>query len=110
MEKTSPHEQEAIIGSCFILAASGVMLALANHPQGGEEIQHILSGQILFISWSNVLVFLPLFEAFRPAPSSGAVSLAGAALAVTQVQRFSPVSRSRATASPCLRLGGVRRT
>ncbi|MDC0033360.1 metal ABC transporter permease [Alphaproteobacteria bacterium] len=63
VEKTLPHEQEAIIGSGFILAASAVLLVLANHPQGGEEIQHILSGQMLFISWSDVLAFLPLYGA-----------------------------------------------
>ena len=61
VENILPHEQEAIIGSCFVLAASAVLLALANHPQGGEEIQHILSGQILFISWSEILGFLPLY-------------------------------------------------
>lgn len=61
VEKALPQEQEAIIGSCFILAASAVLLALANHPQGGEEIQHILSGQMLFIFWSEILAFLPLY-------------------------------------------------
>ena len=61
VEKALPHEQEAIIGSSFILAASAVLLALANHPQGGEEIQHILSGQMLFISWTEILTFLPLY-------------------------------------------------
>ena len=63
VENVLPHEQEAVIGSCFVLAASAVLLALANHPQGGEEIQHILSGQILFISWSQILAFLPLYAA-----------------------------------------------
>lgn len=63
VEKALPHEQEAIIGSSFILAASAVLLALANHPQGGEEIQHILSGQMLFISWAEILAFLPLYVA-----------------------------------------------
>lgn len=61
IEKALPHEQEAIIGSSFILAASGVLLALANHPRGGEEIQHILSGQMLFISWPEILAFLPVY-------------------------------------------------
>ena len=61
VEKIIPNEQEAIIGSCFVLAASAVLLALANHPHGGEEIQHILSGQILFISWSEILAFIPLY-------------------------------------------------
>ena len=63
VEKALPHEQEAIIGSCFILAASAVLLALANHPQGGEEVQHILSGQMLFVSWSDVTAFLPVYAA-----------------------------------------------
>ena len=61
VEKALPAEQEAIIGCCFVLAASGVLLALANRPQGGEEIQHILSGQMLFISWSQVSAFMPLY-------------------------------------------------
>jgi len=63
VEKELPREQEAIIGSCFILAASAALLALADHPQGGEEIQHILSGQILFVSWTAVLSFLPVYIA-----------------------------------------------
>ncbi|MEE2997996.1 MAG: metal ABC transporter permease [Pseudomonadota bacterium] len=61
VERALPAEQEAIIGCCFVLAASAVLLALANHPQGGEEIQHILSGQILFISWSQIAAFMPLY-------------------------------------------------
>lgn len=61
VEKTLPEEQEAIIGVCFVLAASGVLLALANHPHGGEAMQDILSGQLLFVSWSDILAFAPLF-------------------------------------------------
>ena len=61
IESVVPDEQEAVIGSCFVLAASAVLLALANHPHGGEEIQHILSGQILFISWFQILAFVPLY-------------------------------------------------
>ena len=61
VEKILPQEQEAIIGCCFILSASGTLLALANHPHGGEEVQNILSGQMLFITWSEVAAFLPLY-------------------------------------------------
>ena len=61
VESYLPREQEAVIGSCFILAASAVLLALADHPQGGEEVQHILSGQMLFISWSEIAAFAPLY-------------------------------------------------
>ncbi|NKB19200.1 MAG: metal ABC transporter permease [Alphaproteobacteria bacterium] len=61
VEKTAPQEQEAVIGSSFILAAAAVLLALANHPHGGEEVQHILSGQILFVSWDRILAFAPVY-------------------------------------------------
>lgn len=63
IEKLLPHEQEAIIGASFVLAGSAVLLALANHPHGGEEIQDILSGQILFLSWTEVLAYLPVYVA-----------------------------------------------
>jgi zinc/manganese transport system permease protein len=61
VEQKLPREQEAIIGSTYILAASAALLAVANHPRGGEEIQHILAGQILFASWSDVVVFAPVY-------------------------------------------------
>ena len=61
VERKFPREQEAIIGSCFILAASLALLALAEHPQGSEEIKHIMSGQILFVSWTALLSFAPLY-------------------------------------------------
>lgn len=61
IEKSAPQEQEAIIGSSFVLAAAAILLALANHPRGGEETQHILSGQILFVSWDNILAFAPIY-------------------------------------------------
>lgn len=61
VEKKLPELQEAIIGSSFVLAASLVFLLLADHPHGGEEVQHLLSGQILFVTWSDVLKHLPIY-------------------------------------------------
>lgn len=61
VEKKAPELQEAIIGSTFVLSASLIMLLLADHPHGGEEIQHLLSGQILFVTWSEVLSHLPIY-------------------------------------------------
>lgn len=61
VEDTIPAQQEAIIGCSFILAASLAILLLADHPHGGEEIQHMLSGQILFVTWSDILSHLPIF-------------------------------------------------
>ena len=33
-----------VIGSCFIVAASAAILALADDPHGGEELRHVLAG------------------------------------------------------------------
>ena len=56
-----PKQQEAIIGVTFILAASIAILLLANHPSGGEEIRHLLSGQILFVTWQDVAKHTPIY-------------------------------------------------
>ena len=61
IERVMPEEQEAVIGSSFILAASLALLALANDPHGGEALRHLLSGQILFVSWSDIASFLPVY-------------------------------------------------
>ncbi len=60
-ERILPEEQEAIIGSSFVLAGATVILLLADQPHGGEEIQHLLSGQILFVSWSDVIFHVPVY-------------------------------------------------
>ncbi len=61
MEIAMPEQQEAVIGVCFVLAASLAVLLLADQPHGGEEIQHLLSGQILFITWYDVLIHAPIY-------------------------------------------------
>ena len=61
IERQAPDEQEAVIGSCFIVAASVALLALANNPHGGEELRHVLSGQILFVDWSDIAAFAPVY-------------------------------------------------
>ncbi len=61
IELTVPQQQEAIIGVSFVLAASLAILLLADHPHGGEEIQHLLSGQMLFITWDDVWLHLPVY-------------------------------------------------
>ncbi|MBU1403858.1 MAG: metal ABC transporter permease [Proteobacteria bacterium] len=61
IEHKCPEQQEAIIGSSFVLAASMALLLLADHPHGGEKIQHLLSGQILFVTWRDVLVHSPIY-------------------------------------------------
>ena len=61
IEHVTPDEQEAVIGSCFIVASSLVLLALAGHPTGGDMLQHVLSGQLLFVTWSDIAAFLPIY-------------------------------------------------
>ena len=64
IERQSPDEQEAVIGSSFIVAASAGVLVLANDPHGGEVLDDVLSGQILFISWGDIATFLPVYGLF----------------------------------------------
>jgi zinc/manganese transport system permease protein len=61
IERRLPQLQEAIIGCSFVLAASVALLLLADRPHGGEDIQHLLSGQILFVTWREVLVHAPMY-------------------------------------------------
>ena len=61
VENKIKSQQEAIIGVSFILAASLSILILSDHPTGGEEIRHLLSGQLLFITWHDVLLHLPIY-------------------------------------------------
>ena len=63
IERVAPDEQEAVIGSSFIVAGAATLLALANNPRGGEDLQHVLSGQLLFVSWGDLAAFLPIYAA-----------------------------------------------
>lgn len=47
--------QEAIIGGMFILAATAGLILLANDPHGGEAIRELLVGQILWVSYKQLL-------------------------------------------------------
>ncbi len=62
VEKAMPERQEAIIGCAFVLAASLALLLLADHPHGGEEVKHLLSGQMLFVTWTDVLKHAPIYS------------------------------------------------
>jgi zinc/manganese transport system permease protein len=54
-ERRWPEVQEAVIGTVFILAASGALLLLAANPHGGEHLKELLVGQILWVNWSRLL-------------------------------------------------------
>ncbi len=53
-EKYWARYQEAIIGSLFVLMATGSIIALAGNPHGGENLKELLVGQILWITWDQL--------------------------------------------------------
>lgn len=55
-EKRWPEVQEAQIGVLFVLAATGGLLLLANNPHGGEHLRDLLSGQILWVRFDQLLI------------------------------------------------------
>ncbi len=50
-EKRWHRIQEPLIGSLFILAATGGILLLAGNPHGSEHLKELLVGQILWTTW-----------------------------------------------------------
>ncbi|MBT06751.1 MAG: zinc/manganese transporter permease [Rhodospirillaceae bacterium] len=60
-EVLAPAQQEALIGASFVLAASLAILFLYDRPSGGQEIQHLLSGQMLFVTWREIGLHAPLY-------------------------------------------------
>ena len=56
LEKIAPKHLEALIGSAFVLSASLAILLLANDPHGGEHLQDILAGQILWVNWEDLIL------------------------------------------------------
>ena len=54
-EKRWPEVQEALIGVLFVLAACAGILLLANNPHGGEHLKDLLVGQILWVSYGQLL-------------------------------------------------------
>lgn len=59
-EKHWPNIQEALIGTLFVLAATGSILLLAGNPHGGEYLKDILVGQILWTTWHMLIPILLL--------------------------------------------------
>ncbi|MGE5241786.1 MAG: metal ABC transporter permease [Bacteroidota bacterium] len=54
-EKRWPEVQEALIGVLFVLAACAGIILLAGNPHGGEHLKDLLVGQILWVSYRQLL-------------------------------------------------------
>jgi zinc/manganese transport system permease protein len=50
-----PDYQEPLIGTLFVLAATGGLLLLANNPHGSEHLKDLLVGQILWVSLHHLV-------------------------------------------------------
>ena len=55
-EKRWPEVQEAQIGVLFILAATAGLLLVAHNPHGGEHLQDLLAGQILWVRYTQLII------------------------------------------------------
>ena len=60
-DKRWPKIQEALIGSLFVLASSGSILLLAANPHGGEQLKELLVGQILWVSYDQIIPVAVLY-------------------------------------------------
>ena len=50
-----PEYQEPLIGTLFVLAATGGLLLLANNPHGSEHLKDLLVGQILWVDMHRLI-------------------------------------------------------
>lgn len=62
-EKRWPRTQEALIGTLFVLAATGSILLLSENPHGGEHLKDLLVGQILWTTWGMLGIIAILYAA-----------------------------------------------
>jgi zinc/manganese transport system permease protein len=54
-DKRWPEIQEALIGVAFVLAATASILLLAGSTHGGEHLKELLVGQVLWVSYDQLL-------------------------------------------------------
>jgi zinc/manganese transport system permease protein len=54
-EQRWPQIQEALIGSLFVVASSASILLLATNPHGGEQLKELLVGQILWVTYPQLI-------------------------------------------------------
>ena len=55
LSKRLPKELEALIGCLYVVSAVAALLLLANDPHGAELLKQIMSGQILWVDWSQLI-------------------------------------------------------
>lgn len=58
-----PARQEALIGSSFVVVACLAALLLASDPHGGEALQNLLVGQLLWVNATQLATAAALYTA-----------------------------------------------
>lgn len=76
-ERRAQHQQEALIGVMFILAACAGILLLAGNPHGGEHLKDLLVGQILWVNTTQLTWLAAVSALLLLALWSGAVQRLG---------------------------------
>ncbi len=59
--KNTEVPQEAYIGILYAIASAATILALAQAPEGGEELKTLLVGHLLFVDWSEIVYLFVLY-------------------------------------------------
>jgi len=54
-DKRWPEIQEALIGVSFVLGATAGLLLLAGNPHGGEHLKELLVGQVLWVTYEQLV-------------------------------------------------------
>ena len=76
-ERRAQHQQEALIGVMFILAACAGIMLLAGNPHGGEHLKDLLVGQILWVNTTQLTWLAAVSALLLLALWSGAVQRLG---------------------------------
>jgi zinc/manganese transport system permease protein len=84
-----PELQEPLIGTLFVLAATGSLLVVSHNPEGSEHLKSLLAADILFIEFKQLIpaallsVLLLVFMWLRRHRLAGLVFYALFAVAIT---------------------------
>ena len=63
LAKYMVEELEAMIGCFYVLSAVAAMLLLSSDPHGAELLKQLMSGQILWVSWQQLLLPTVIYSA-----------------------------------------------
>ena len=58
-----PVPQEAIIGIVYVVASAATILLAAQAPRGSEQVQELLTGSLLWVTWPTILKTAAVYAA-----------------------------------------------